>query len=171
MNPFAEMCNDEVFIIKPNGVKSGPQKSALSPDQVEIFNESLDVDEGDTVMRELPNGKTETYTVLEVNFTDKFHAIPACYSLKIRKDSSLIAQNKVKTTNIHISHSQGFQIGDHNVQNIIDSFKTLACRIEDSEASDNEKREAKTQLRNFIENPLVCSILGSAVGSLLAMLS
>lgn len=170
MNPFEGLCTDQVYLIKPNGAKTGPYKVALSSDQVSIFDESLDVEESDTIMRKLPNGKPETYTVLEVNFTNKFHEIPACYNLKIRKDSSLVAHNKVQTTNINISHSQGFQIGDHNVQNIVDSFQELIRRIDNSTASDTDKTEAKKQMQKFLEHPLVCSVLGSAIGSLLAML-
>lgn len=170
MNPFDELCSSEVFIVKRDGVRSGPHKCSISSSKVTIFDEALDVDEGSTVLRDLPNGKTESYTVLEANYKAAFHSIPAHYALNIQKDSSLVSREKTRTTNINITNSQGFQIGDHNVQSIVDSFKALVDQIDEVNASEEDKRVAKSRLQSFLEHPLVCAILGGAASGILGML-
>jgi hypothetical protein len=168
---FSRLCKDEISIVKPHGAKVGPYSCALSPNQVTIFDGSIDVDEGDTVMRELPNGKAETYTILEVHFSPGLHQIPPHYDLKIRKDSSLVAQEKSRITHFHITNSHGFQIGDHNVQHIINSLGTLIGQIDASDAPEAEKDEAKSRLKSFLEHPLVCAVLGGAAGGISGLLS
>jgi hypothetical protein len=59
--------------------------------------------------------------------------------------------------------------GSTNVNNIIGSNNTLtlselAKAIESATATPQEKEEAKTLLRKFLEHPLVSAIAGSAVG-------
>lgn len=142
----------------------------MSSNQVTIFDESLDVDEGDSIVRNLPNGKAESYTVLEAHFRQPRGSFPASYKLTLRKDSSLVAREKAATT-INISHSQGFQVGDHNVQNLVESFKVMVNAIDDADASEEEKQEAKGRLAKFLEHPLVCSVLGGAVGGLVGLLA
>ncbi len=61
--------------------------------------------------------------------------------------------------------------GSTNVNNIIGSNNTLtlselAKAIESADATPQEKEEAKTLLRKFLEHPLVSAIAGSAVGLL-----
>jgi hypothetical protein len=61
--------------------------------------------------------------------------------------------------------------GSTNVNNIIGSNNTLtlselAKAIESATATQQEKEEAKTLLRKFLEHPLVSAIAGSAVGLL-----
>ncbi len=61
--------------------------------------------------------------------------------------------------------------GSTNVNNIIGSNNTLtlsdlAKAIESAEATPQEKEEAKTLYRKFLEHPLVSAIAGGAVGLL-----
>lgn len=77
-----------------------------------------------------------------------------------------MSREKSRTTNINISHSHGIQIGDHNVQTIIDTFNTLIQKIDAADASPEEKAEAKGRLAKFLEHPLVCSVIGGAVGGI-----
>jgi hypothetical protein len=61
--------------------------------------------------------------------------------------------------------------GSTNVNNIIGSNNTLtlsglAKAIESANATPQEKEEAKTLFRKFLEHPLVSAIAGSAVGLL-----
>jgi len=122
MNPFEELCTDEIFILRADSSKTGPYKSVFESNKVTIFDKTLDVDEGEKVLRQLPNGKVESSTILEVHFSSGFKDIPACYDLKIRKDSPLLRKMPPNTTNIHINNSQDFQIGDHNIRNMIKLF-------------------------------------------------
>jgi hypothetical protein len=170
MNPFSDVGKDEIILVASDGQETGPFLCAFTPDKVTVFQESLDVEEGGKVIRLLPNGKREPYTVLEVTFRRGFHNIPASYHLNIRKDASLIEAPGQRTTNISISHSQGFQVGDHNIQQIVASLHTLISQIDAADAPPEEKREAKNRFRDFLAHPLVSAIVGGASGGLTGLL-
>ena len=69
--------------------------------------------------------------------------------------------------NINFHGSQNVQIGDYNTQNITNTFNELIQKIENSTASEAEKENVKSLLKQFLSHPLVVSILGSAIGALL----
>ena len=111
------------------------------------------------------------FTILETNYSPGLHTIPAHYSLKIKKDSSLLQkQSAPKSTTINISNSQGIQVGDHNIQNITNSIGELIQQIESSNTSPELKSEAKGKIKELITNPTVAAILGGATAGLLALL-
>jgi hypothetical protein len=170
MNPFEELCNDTIYIRHQDGRTTGPLKTVFGQSKFTVFDETLDVSEGDIVERPLPNGKAERHDVVHVHFSQGLHEIPASYDLQVRKQGSLVQFQKPSVTNISISNSQGFQVGDHNTQNIIDSFKDMIERIERSSATPEEKKEAKSRLRAFLEHPLTSAIIGGAAGGLTGLL-
>ncbi|MHB1609856.1 MAG: hypothetical protein ACYCXX_14735 [Acidiferrobacter thiooxydans] len=172
MNPFASMQNDTVYIEKPSGERYGPYKTALGSKNgfsASIFETTLDVEEGWRLIRLLPSRKEEIFTILEANYRSGLHGIPPHWTLKLRKESSLASGNRSATT-INISNSTGIQIGDHNVQHIINSFIGLIEQIQASGSSAQEKDEAKGVLRRALENPTVAAVLGSAVSGVLHLL-
>lgn len=69
-----------------------------------------------------------------------------------------------QTINIH--GAQSVQVGDHNTQNMINSFEALVKKIESSEAPPEQKEEAKGILRKFLEHPAVVSVIGAAAGAI-----
>lgn len=171
-NPFDELLNDKVFIVNSDGERSGPYKTAISNNgEATIFDETLDVEEGYKLMRPLPNGKDDVFTILEANYRPEFHGIPPHYSLKTRKDSSLLhEQAGRRPTTINISNSQGIQVGDHCVQNIKNGLGELIQQIENTNSSFEQKRAAKELIRELISNPAVAGILGGATSGLLGLL-
>ncbi len=172
MNPFASLQNDTVYIEKPSGDRSGPYKTAIVSKNgfsASIFEATLEVEEGWRLIRPLPNGKEEPFTILEANYSPGLHTIPPHWTLKLRKESSLATGQRPAPT-INITNSSGIQIGDHNVQQIANSFIGLIENIESSSASSQEKNEAKGVLRRALENPTVAAVLGGAVAGVLALL-
>lgn len=172
MNPFASLQNDTVYIDKPSGERAGPYKTAIgskSGFSASIFEADLDVEEGWKLIRPLPSGKEELFTILEANYSPGLHAIPPHWTLKLRKESSLAAAQKSSTT-INISHSSGIQIGDHNVQHIINSIVGLIEKIDASNASQHDKVKAKSLLRSVLENPTVAAVLGGAAAGIIGRL-
>ena len=171
MNPFLDLMNDEFFVIQKDNSKTGPYKTAFSKKkEITVFDENLDVEEDCQIIRILPNKKEEVYNIVEVSFTTGLHGIPSHYSLKLEKANSKAKPKVDTTTTIHISNSHGFQVGDHNIQNITNSLNELIQRINSNDFDITEKNEAKKGVKNLLENPLVASILGGAVSGLLAML-
>ena len=174
MNPFSAFLNDTVYIENHGGERSGPYKAAIGNKNglsATIFEQQLDVEEGWKLVRSLPNGKEEKYTILEANYSPGLQAIPPHWVLKLRKDTSLIkSEVEKKTTTIHIRNSQGIQIGDNNIQNITNSLEGLIELINSSPASEEEKRKAKGLIRKLVENPIVASVLGAATSGLFGLL-
>ena len=89
-------------------------------------------------------------------------------SVKHGKDRSyeLGASMQISTLNVNAPS----QIGNGNTQNINNIFNQLIQDIDNSQASTEEKNEAKTRLAKFLEHPLVNSILGGVAGSLTGLM-
>jgi len=165
-NPFQDFLTEEVRIQRTDGSISDPIKCSISNDLITVFDKSLDVSTADKLIRALPNGKAQRYDVLDVDFNNDFHGIPAHFELKVRRQGSVIPAPKA-VTNISISHSHGFQVGDHNIQSIVNSLKYVVKAIDESDAAPEVKAEAKSRLKAFLEHPLTSALLGGAVGGLL----
>ena len=173
MSPISSLLNDTVYIENQNGNRTGPYKSAIGTQNglsASIFQTSLNVEEGCKLVRMLPNGKEERYTVLEVNYSPGLSSIPPNWKLKLSKDSSLVQHRKEPTTTINISNSQGIQIGDHNIQNITNSIASLIEMIESSAIEPMQKEEARGLLQKLLANPAVAAVLGGATSGLLGLL-
>jgi hypothetical protein len=84
--------------------------------------------------------------------------------IKISKLDQIMSKN-----NITINNASNVQIGDHNKQVITQTLNSIIEKIEQSDASPEEKNEAKSKLKGFITNPLVTSILGGAVSGLVGL--
>lgn len=174
MNPFASLQNDTVYLEKNTGERTGPYKTAIGSKKglsATIFDAMLDVEEGWKLIRSLPSGKEESFTILEANYSPGLHTIPPHWSLKLQKDSSMVSSPKTQpATTINITNSQGIQIGDNNVQHIASSLIGLVERIESTNSSTQEKAEAKGLLRELIFNPVVAAVLGGAASGVVALL-
>ena len=166
MSPFSDLTNDEIFILKPNGERLGPYKSALTPNKCTIFDKTLDVEHGDSIARALPNGKEERYTVLRADFREDFHSIPGGYDLKLQKEQQIHSSPSRVVNNVSISHSTGFQVGDHNVQSIQNALTALERAIDAQHASSDEKSDAKSKLQALLKHSLVVAILGGIAGGI-----
>ena len=168
-NPFSGLLTDKVSILKADGTENGPYECAITGQSCTIMDESLDVDEGDDVIRTLPNSKVETYKILHVGYTAKFHGIPAAYELTIEKSSSLLPKRKGGTT-INISQSHGIQVGDHNSLAISSGLESLIIEIERSASDIQSKQSAKNALANLLRHPIVVAVVGKGIDVLLKRL-
>lgn len=76
----------------------------------------------------------------------------------------------INLQNISINQSQGVQIGNQNIQSITTIIENLIMQIDNSNAKEHDKVEAKSRLKEFLKNPLVTSILGKLGDKLLGLL-
>jgi len=67
---------------------------------------------------------------------------------------------------IKVSGSSNVQIGNGNVQEIQVHLQTLISKIDESSGSEEEKKDAKSLLRRFVEHPLVSSVAGGLAGGI-----
>lgn len=175
MNPFEDMQNDVIHVEDQNSVRSGPYKTAITAQNgrhtATLFDVEIGVEEGCKIFQSIPGGREQAFTVLETNYSPEFHGIPAHWSLVLRKEGSLAHRPQPVSQTINISHSTGVQVGDHNVQHIVNSLVGLAESINAAKVHEEEKAEAKGLFREFITNPIVASVLGSAASGIVGLLS
>lgn len=155
---------EDARIEKRGGQVVGPYKTLFAGSTIIIADSMADIEEGDTILRRLPNGKDERSVVTDATFFNKgVGSLGAHYLVKFRKGGEL--QGQKPSQHINITGVQSVQIGDYNTQNIVNSFDALVKKIEASAASSTEKEEAKSRLRKFLEHPLVIAVIGAVAGS------
>lgn len=158
--------NEQARVEKPNGEILGPYKAMFAGDTIIIDNPKADVEEGDTILRQLPNGKDERSLVTNATYFDSgIGDFGPHYQIKFKKGVNSVENKSVQ--NFHINNAQSVQIGDFNTQTIVNSFDALVQRIESSSVPHEEKEEAKTLLSKFLIHPAVVAILGAAAGSVI----
>jgi hypothetical protein len=155
---------EDARIEKSNGQVIGPYKAVFAGNTIIIADQMADIEEGDTILRKLPNGRDERSIVTSATFYSQgVSSLGPHYQVKFRKGGDSPVQKP--TQHINITGAQSVQIGDYNTQNIINSFEALVKQIEATPASSIEKEEAKSRLRAFLTHPLVVSVLGAVAGA------
>lgn len=172
MNLFSPSGGRDTVYFERDGTRSGPYKCNFAPKQLTLFYGELEVQEGDKLVRELPGGKEDLFTIREVNYHAQFGSIPACYKLDISKDSAMRESNRPTTTNhINIHGSTGIQIGDHNIQSLEIALKDVLSSIEKADVPFEEKEEARNRLNSFLQHPLVVAAIGAGIPAAIGLLS
>jgi hypothetical protein len=158
---------EDARVEKPNGDVIGPYRASFAGNLIIIDDEKADIEEGDTILRLLPNGKDERNYVISATFYSQgIGNFGPHYQIKFKKGGAPMEHKPIQ--NFHINNAQSIQIGDFNIQNVVSSFDALVKKIESSTASPKEKEEAKSLLNKFLSHPLVGSILGAAAGSVIS---
>ena len=83
---------ESLKIIKPNGseIENVIGLVSMGKKKITIEDVSLDIEEGDTIVRDLPNGKQEHFTVIDPGFARGMGGhIPDYYSVSIERISKL----------------------------------------------------------------------------------
>lgn len=169
--PFAALQNDTVHIEKPDGSRIGPFKSSVSSTSATIFDKTLDVNDGEKLVRALPNGREEFYLITSADYSAGLAGIPPHYTLKLQRTTAIRpAASPTSNTTVHINHSTGIQVGNHNVINIQNALNDLTRRIDQAAAPDTDKAEAKSRIAAMLAHPLVGSILGGVAGGLTGLM-
>lgn len=160
------MLKEDCTVCKKDGSFKGPYQASFTATVIILTDMSADIEEGDIIIRSLPNGNDDRHYVTKVDcYTKKIGGIMPHYQVKFTKSPPKSDEKSIQNINFH--GSQNVQIGDHNVQNITNIFNELIQKIEHSSAPETEKQQAKSLLKQFLEHPLTVSVLGSAVGGLL----
>ena len=152
---------DDARIEKQDGSVVGPYKASFPGKTIFILDEKADVEEGDVILRELPSGKDERCIITDVAFYKSGVAgMGAHFQIKYSKGGQSEMQKPGHTINIH--GAQSVQVGDHNTQNIVNSFEALVKKIESADVPPVQKEEAKGMLRKPHSHTVVVSVIGAA---------
>lgn len=168
-NLFSPEGGRDTVHLERDGTRSEALRCNFASPQTILFYESLDVTEGDKLIRLTP-GREDVYTIVEVTYSPGFgQGIPPNYKLQLQKDSAIKpSSGSTNTVNIHNSH--GIQIGDNNVQQFETLVREMVTSIDRSDAPPEEKKEAKSRLRAFLEHPLVSAGFGAALPAIIGLL-
>ena len=162
------LCTDVVFVIKRDGRRVGPYSAVVDRNEITVPNTKMDVEDGDLIEREMPNGRNEQYEVLEATLHQ--HPVLGSWSLSVRKSTSKLPDPRDRAPRINVTNSAGVQIGDNNQQTIALAFEQLIRDIDNADANDHVRRDAKQKLKDFLAHPLVGSIMGSVASAIAAKL-
>jgi hypothetical protein len=166
---ISDLMHDRIYIEFPDGKQVGPVKAVVQRNQIIINDENLVIEEGGKILRPLPNGMSEAYAILEVILhKDPFGGDISHYEIITRKDSSLVRTPSNATINITGSH--GIQIGKRDARNIIRALEMLTNAIESSDATTEEKTDAKAKLKAFLIHPLTVNLLGTEASKIIDVL-
>lgn len=164
------MMTDDAFIENERGERSGPYKTKFGGEKLIIFNDKLVVSESDIVIQPLPNGTEVRFVVTDAQFSSGLASIKPHYSISVIKESRKQTKQKMATnTTVHINNSN-VQVGDGNIQNIVNSFEQLIKEIDSSDSPLEQKEEAKGLLKSLVSNPTVAAILGGAVSGIIGII-
>ena len=163
---MSDFPTDKVTIERKNGEHDGPFDASVQGREIFVFSVAADLQEGEFVLRELPTGRVERFEIMDSNFVSD--GADSFFELKVRKATDPPPARPGPNINIGTAH--GVQIGDYNTQTVVGALGALAAEIGAADVSDVEKDEAKSKLLAFLEHPLVQTIVGAAVGSIMTEL-
>jgi len=143
---------DKVSLIKDDGRRFDNIKANVQPDKIFIDDASLPIEEGDKLIRTLPNNLVESYIVFERGYYENIGSIPSHYQVKVRKESAIAASTSSSIVYNLIGDSSRVNINSQdssvNVKNITsgDLFKELKKAIEKNVDNDDKKTELLSQV-------------------------
>jgi len=147
---FSEKGGDRISFLKNTSISQNDMNSILNISVNQNYFEYISV--------------SDQYRNLRLTEIGQGRAISS--ELKIGRD--------IQTTpNIHIgtlNANGNTQIGNHNTQNIEIVFKELVEKIDNADAPEEQKQEAKSRLQKFLEHPLIGTALGLGGSALMASL-
>lgn len=141
--------SDEVVLIKDNGTRIEGIAASVQKGKIFIDDGSLPIEEGDHLVRELPNGLEESYVVLDRGFYEGGGSIGSHYQCDVQKESAIPRPTGPKTViyNLHGTHSRvNIQSHDEstNVQTV--SRDDLFSGLRDSFMQEVEDEDMKHEL-------------------------
>ena len=154
---FEAFLNDVVVLVKKDGTRYENIRASVEPKSILIPDASLPIEEGDRILRILPNKLQETYIVLDRGFQSEFGGIAAHYDAKVQKETKLTKPSLGTTIyNVHGAHarininSQDSSINIVNV-NTKELFSTIRDTIK-STVSDTIRSKALLECVDTLES-------------------
>ena len=137
--PFTELMTDLVSIYDRNGniIKEGVKSSVQGGKAVHTLNADFPVEIGYFVERKIQNGVIERYKVLEPNYYNAFHGIPAHYQMKVVNINAIPDPRTSSTVN-NIHASGNARVYQQSVDNSTNTY------------SSSEYKEALSQVKSDI---------------------
>jgi len=148
---LARLLNDVVKLVKSNGKQYENIKASIQSDIILIADIELPIEEGDYILRELPNGLVETYLVLDRGFTQVGRGpIGSYYQVQVQKESAI--QDKARALSVeNYNYIVGDQINLSNIQeSTIVTKSDINKLVQNVNTSVNDSDLNKDKLQDLI---------------------
>lgn len=146
---LARMMTDKVFFEDRNGSRSGPYKTRFGTGRITVFQDGLQVAEGDRVIQPLPDGTERIHIAEAVTYNEGRRNIPGHFSIAL----AIEAEPAVRE-----SAAAG---GNEEDALTAAPLQLLAEGIENSGFPVEQKDEARRLLRMLVEHPVVAAVLNA----------
>ncbi|WHY71256.1 hypothetical protein [Fictibacillus enclensis] len=134
------LMKDLIIVEKKNGTMYSDIRAGINLDYVLIADCSLPIEEGDRIIRVLPNGLEENYIVLDRGYTEKAFGTPAHYRVKVSRSSVLETK---QWTVIH-NHNHGGDFANFSINSTDNSTNTNVIIKNDLEVFDHLKQSIQS---------------------------
>lgn len=134
---FSKFKTDKVTLIKEDGQKYEDIFANVQPNLIFIDDATLPIEEGDKLIRVLPNSLKEVYVVMDRGLYSGIGGIKAHYQVKVRKEKGLSNIDGHANINNFYGNVNNAQIQ----QNVKNSSQTISL---------NEDYDKKDELENYI---------------------
>ena len=131
MSRFNRLMNDIVDLEKNGKIFEKNIKAVVNAveGRITIFRDDINIEEGDYLIRHLPNGILEHYIVLDRGFSAGVKGmIPAHYQCKVKKNTNI---NTITNKNNAIENNTIINYGKLNM-NSVDTSINLLCNAASS---------------------------------------
>ncbi|UFH60041.1 hypothetical protein [Sulfurovum mangrovi] len=166
-----KLYTDDAYIIDGEGKRRGPYKTRFgSGNTLTFLDEALEivVDTGYWIVRPLDDGGEMVFTVTGYTFQEGINRIPPQHLLTIENKENPKAEREALQKSLE--NPNRLATGDDHVVNIPEAFIELMERIDASDMTAEEKKEAKNGIKKLLGNRGVSAILGDASSGLLLLL-
>ncbi|MFT7879038.1 MAG: hypothetical protein ABXS91_01475 [Sulfurimonas sp.] len=166
-----KLYTDDAYIVDKEGNMRGPYKTRFgSGNTLTFLDETLEivVDTGYEIIRPLDNGEEMVFTVTAYEFQERINRIPPQHIVKIENRDK--PKEETETVQKKVVRSTASQMEETGVMNIPDAFVELIEGIDTSDTTPEEKAEARSMMKELLENRSVSAILGEATSGLLLLL-
>jgi hypothetical protein len=98
---------DKLSLVKQGGDEFNDIIALVQPNLILVDDESLPIEEGDALLRKLPNGLIEKYIVVDRGFISAIGGLKAHYQIKVRKEGTIRSRSELGNTfNLHGTHAR-----------------------------------------------------------------
>lgn len=161
---FSSFPTEKVRLIKEDKTVVENIEALVDKSHIFIDDSTIDIEEGDIIVRDLPTGKSESYLVIDRGFCSAMGGIPAHYQVSVQKQTKLSSPSNEKViNNYNISGAEKININStdnsvtynmaENVTALMETLKTLAKELENSSAIIDSIEEMKNSVgkKSFAE--------------------
>ena len=156
---MTSLFNEFVTIISLDGAPRGQIGAVVDKNSIVTADTSLLVEVGDTIERDLPHGKKETFSVTHVQFNKGLATIPDFYEITIGGPDASSHVSDQSRVSVHVSGSPNARVNFNSVDNsnnVVNNHAhelfQEARRLLETSVEDTEERELLLQSVDEMES-------------------